>query len=304
MNVNAITLPQQDARKLLGAANADAALLYLYIAAGNDPGKAGEDLRLPDSRLNCAGAILRQLGLWPEVLPTKILAGERPNYSENDVLDAMERDMDFRSLYGEVQRLLGRNLNTEELKILLGFYKGKTLRCVRGFLRYLGLPGDVISLLVCYCKERARKRGSLRNPSLRTIEKEAYQWAEQGIDTLEAASAYIQTQNQRESQMTSLMSLLQIRGRNLTAAEERYAGAWLTMGFDADAIREAYERTCLNTGGLNWAYMNKILTRWQQAGFHTLEQVRAGDQKNLPKGASGQLGAAELEAIQNILQEG
>lgn len=292
MNVNAITLPQQDVRKLLGAANADAALLYLYIAAGNDPGKAGEDLRLPDSRLNCAGAILRQLGLWPEVLPTKILAGERPNYSENDVLDAMEQDMDFRSLYGEVQRLLGRNLNTEELKILLGF------------VRYLGLPGDVISLLVCYCKERARKRGSLRNPSLRTIEKEAYQWAEQGIDTLEAASAYIQTQNQRESQMTSLMSLLQIRGRNLTAAEERYAGAWLTMGFDADAIREAYERTCLNTGGLNWAYMNKILTRWQQAGFHTLEQVRAGDQKNLPKGASGQLGAAELEAIQNILQEG
>lgn len=292
MNVNAITLPQQDVRKLLGAANADAALLYLYIAAGNDPGKAGEDLRLPDSRLNCAGAILRQLGLWPEVLPTKILAGERPNYSENDVLDAMEQDMDFRSLYGEVQRLLGRNLNTEELKILLGF------------VRYLGLPGDVISLLVCYCKERARKRGSLRNPSLRTIEKEAYQWAEQGIDTLEAASAYIQTQNQRESQMASLMSLLQIRGRNLTAAEERYAGAWLTMGFDADAIREAYERTCLNTGGLNWAYMNKILTRWQQAGFHTLEQVRAGDQKNLPKGASGQLGAAELEAIQNILQEG
>ena len=95
--------------------------------------------------------------------------------------------MDFRSLYGEVQRLLGRNLNTEELKILLGF------------VRYLGLPGDVISLLVCYCKERARKRGSLRNPSLRTVEKEAYQWAEQGIDTLEAASAYIQTQNQRES---------------------------------------------------------------------------------------------------------
>ena len=35
MKVNAITLPQQDARKLLGAANADAALLYLYIACGN-----------------------------------------------------------------------------------------------------------------------------------------------------------------------------------------------------------------------------------------------------------------------------
>lgn len=163
-------------------------------------------------------------------------------------------------------------------------------------MRYLGLPGDVISLLVCYCKERARKRGSLRNPSLRTIEKEAYQWAEQGIDTLEAASAYIQTQNQRESQMTSLMSLLQIRGRNLTAAEERYAGAWLTMGFDADAIREAYERTCLNTGGLNWAYMNKFSPAGSRPGSIPWSRSRAGDQKNLPKGASGQLGEAELEA--------
>ena len=105
--------------------------------------------------------------------------------------------------------------------------------------------------------------------------------------------------------MTSLMSLLQIRGRNLTAAEERYAGAWLTMGFDADAIREAYERTCLNTGGLNWAYMNKILQRWQQQGFHRAEDVRTGDRKTgVPKGASGQLGEAELEAIQKVLQEG
>ena len=292
MVTDSITVSETDLRKLLGAASPDAALLYLYISCGNDPDRAGEDLNLGASRLSCAAASLRQLGLWPEERTVRIAPGERPDYTERDVLTTMDSDASFRGLYGEIQRLLGRNLNTEELKILLGF------------VRYLGLPGDVISLLVCYCKERARKRGSLRNPSLRTIEKEAYQWAEQGIDTLEAASAYIQTQNQRESQMTSLMSLLQIRGRNLTAAEERYAGAWLTMGFDADAIREAYERTCLNTGGLNWAYMNKILIRWQQAGFHTLEQVRAGDQKNLPKGASGQLGAAELEAIQSILQEG
>ena len=64
----------------------------------------------------------------------------------------------------------------------------------------------------------------------------------------------------------------------------------------------AYERTCLNTGGLNWAYMNKILQRWNQQGLRTAEEVRGGDRK-LPKGASGQLGSAELEAIQRVLQE-
>ena len=119
----------------------------------------------------------------------------------------MEQDSSFRGLYGEVQRLLGRNLNTEELKILLGF------------VRYLNLPADVISVLVCYCKDRARRRGSNRNPSLRTIEKEAYAWAEAGIDTMEEASAFIQAQNVRNSSLHRLMELLQIRGRNLTPAE-------------------------------------------------------------------------------------
>ena len=286
-----MTISQADVRKLLGAANGDAALLYLYIAAGHAPEQAEAQLHFQGNRFPAAAATLRQLGLWPEERPSHILPGERPSYSETDVLQAMDRDLDFRSLYGEVQRLLGRSLNTEELKILLGF------------VRYLGLPGDVISLLVCYCKERARQRGSLRNPSLRTIEKEAYAWAERGIDTIEEAAAFIQNQNLRSSRLRELMELLQIRGRSLTAAEERYALAWLEMGFDQAAIRQAYERTCLNTGNLNWPYMNKILTRWHEAGLHTLEQIQSGDKKPVPKGASGRLGQAELEAIQHILQE-
>ena len=67
----------------------------------------------------------------------------------------------------------------------------------------------------------------------------------------------------------------------------------------------AYERTCLNTGGLNWAYMNKIIQRWHQQGLRTAEAVRSGDRRDaVPRGASGELGAAELEAIQRVLQEG
>lgn len=292
MNTVDLSIEQSDMRKLLGAASGDAALLYLYLRSGNDPAQAAQALHLSESRLSCAGATLRQLGLWQEERKA-VIAGERPSYSEKDVLSAMDTDRDFRSLYGEIQRLLGRNLNTEELKIILGF------------VRYLGLAPDVVCVLVCYCKERARKKGSLRNPSLRTIEKEAYAWAEQGIDTMEEAAAFIQNQNIRNSQLGKLMKTLQIRGRNLTAGEERYARQWLDMGFDMEAIEIAYDRTCVNTGGLNWAYMNRILTRWHEAGWLTAEQVRTSDQKpKVPKGASGQLGAAELEAIQKVLREG
>ncbi len=293
MLTESLKLSQSDVRKLLSAASPDGALLYIYLKSGNRLETAENDLHLNASRLSCAAATLRQLGLFVEDRVSHIAPGERPSYSEHDVLEAMDSDGSFRGLYGEVQRLLGRSLNTEELKILLGF------------VRYLGLPADVISVLVCYCKDRARQRGSLRNPSLRTIEKEAYAWAERGIDTVEEAAAFIQAQNVRNSRLYRLMNILQIRGRSLTAAEERYAQSWLDMGMDEEMISMAYERTCLNTGGLNWAYMNKILQRWHEQGFHTAEDVRSGDQKGgMPKGASGQLGAAELEAIQRVLREG
>ena len=292
MNIESVKISQGDVRKLLSAASPDAALLYIFLNSGNRPEEAAGALNLSESRLGCAAATLRQLGLWPEERPSHIAPGERPSYSEKDVLSAMDTDSSFRGLYGEVQRLLGRALNTEELKILLGF------------VRYLGLPADVISVLVCYCKDRARRQGRLRNPSLRTIEKEAYAWAERGIDSVEEAAAFIQAQNVRNSRLYRLMNILQIRGRSLTAAEERYAQSWLDMDFDEESISMAYERTCLNTGGLNWAYMNKILLRWHEQGLHTAEAVRSGDQKPVPRGASGQLGQAEMDAIQRVLREG
>ena len=209
--------------KLLCAQNPDAALLYLYIKDGNDPQQAAQKLGYTQTRYACASATLHQLGLWTEQKQTR-LPGEQPQYTEVDVLGAMDTDVDFRALYGEVQRLLGKNLNTEELKILLGF------------VRYLGMGADVIVLLVCYCKDQAKKLGKTRVPGLRTIEKEAYKWADMGIDTMEEAAAYVKQQNLRFSQVGRIMDILQIRGRTLTAPEKRYLKQWLEMGFEEEAI--------------------------------------------------------------------
>lgn len=290
MQSTALNIERLDMQKLLGAASGDAALLYLYLKSGNDPQSAARELQMSQSRLSCAGATLRQLGLWQED-KLRIVPGERPVYSETDVMAAMESDRDFQYLYSEVQRLLGKALNTEEMKVILGF------------VRYLGMSPDVVCVLICYCKDRARQRGNLRNPSLHAIEKEAYRWAEEGIDTMEEASAYIQAQNLRASRIGELMRQLQIYGRKLTPSEEKYARQWLDWGLSMDAIALAYDRTCLNTGGMNWSYMNKILKRWQEAGLLTAEQVKTGDKKPAQQGAVGQLGNAELENIQRLLRE-
>lgn len=289
MNDTDLKLDSNQLRRLLGAANPDAALLWLYLRSGNDAKNAVQELNMCQSRVTAAMAMLRQLGLWQEDKPL-FVPGQRPNYTERDVMTTMDSDNAFRSLYGEVQRRLGRALNTEEIKILLAM------------VRYLGLPEEVVAMLVSYCQEQARQRGR-RAPSLRSIEKLAYVWAEQGIDTLEEAAAYIQKENIRNTRMSRLLGLLQIRGRNLTAAEERFANAWLEMGMEDAAIAMAYEKTCLNTGGLNWAYMNKILVSWHEAGLHTVAAIREGDRKAGTKSGKRELDAEELAAIQRMMKE-
>ncbi len=293
MNINPVSIPAEDVHKLLGAASGDGALLYLYIKSGNDLADAAASLRMSEERISCAAATLRQLGLW-QTQERVLLSGERPSYTEQDVLQTLETSPGFRRLYGEVQRRLGRTLATEELKILLSF------------VNYLGLPEDVICVLVSYCQDRARQRGSLRNPALRTIEKEAYAWAEQGIDTLEAAAAFIHRQNVYHSRLSGLTRQLQIHGRSLTAAEEKYARQWLDMGFEDEVIGMAYERTCLNTGGLNWAYMHKILLRWKDSGFKTAGDVKNGDRKpgTMTQKGDRKLDSDEQAAIERMLQEG
>lgn len=285
-----LAIPISDAQKLVSLCSGDAALLYLYLHSGGNYPAAQEALHLPQARCACALAQLRQAGLVRDIpQSTPVPLAERPSYSERDVEQAMHADNAFRTLYGEVQSQLGKALNIEELKILLGFN------------RYLGLPAEVITLLICYCKERARQRGSLRTPSLRTIEKEAYLWHDQGITTYEEAAAYVAQQSQRNSRIGHLAEILQIHGRRLTEAESRYAGQWLDMGFDDGALKAAYERTCLNTGGLSWAYMNKILLRWHENGLHTAAQLQAGDRSaaNAPR----TLDSDEQAAIRRMMQE-
>lgn len=290
-----INLPLNSVRKLLGAANADAALLFLYLYANRPANEAGKALNMNPDRLRRAGACLRQLGLLPE--PPRVIerVPEKPVYTEDDVLREMNRGAEFSLLVQEAQRRLGRVLSTEEMKVLLSLSD------------YLGLPLDVIALLIVYCIQKNRTRGVQRAPSIRSIEKEAYYWADHGIDTLEDAAAYSQNQLKLQSQIGEIRNDLQLEGRRLTMAEENYVRQWLDLGFCKPEIHLAYEKTCLNKGALVWPYMNRILLSWHEKGLHTLAQIEAGDtspgRRNQVKSGSGSAGAQIKAAYERLLAE-
>lgn len=280
-----INLPTEQVRMLLIAGDGDAALLYLWLRGGK-----AMPCPLTGERLVRAKATLTRLGLEEE--QEKPLRREvRPTYTEDDVTKQLQTGKAFGQLVGEAQRILGRVLSTEELKCLLSIQE------------YLRLPLDVVSILISYCVQRNRARG-VRAPSMRTIEKEAYRWSDEGVDCLDTAVRFVQMQMARQSRHGRIAAILQISGRRLTQAEENYVNQWVDWGFGDDAIRLAYEKTCLNTGSLKWPYLNSILSSWHEKGLRTVEEIRKGDgggKKTEEKKPA--LGESELEILRRLRKQ-
>ena len=61
-------------------------------------------------------------------------------------------------------------------------------------------------------------------------------------------------------------------------AERRYITQWMDMGFPPETVALAYERTVFYKKDMNWRYLNGILRRWHEAGWHSVHQVEQGEQ--------------------------
>ena len=285
-----LLIPQKDAQRLMEVPSGDVCLLYLYlVAAGNPLPQAAKALHMTPERISATTKELQRRGLWAESAPATAHYGERPNYSGADVQKAINSDALFPALCTEVQQILKKPLTQEEMKIILSFRN------------YLGLPPEIITILLHYCKDMVGKN---MTPSLFMVEREAYRWAECGINTMEKASAYIASENKIRYAIKQLKEVLQIYSRPLSKPEEAYLRSWLEMGFDAAAIEQAYGMTCEHCGQLQWKYLDSILNRWHKAGVHTASEVKAGS-KNAGDHKDGrrELDEDEIAAIQRMMRE-
>ena len=180
----------------------------------------------------------------------------------------LEESADFRRLTAEVERKLGKRLTTADLSALLGLYD------------YLGLPSDVIYLLVCHCAERTAGRfGPGRRPTLRQIEREGYAWARRGIDTQAAAVEYLRDYGRKREAVPAYMRALRLGDRLPVREEEKFLLQWLEWGFPPEAAALAYEKTVLKCHEFKWSYCNGILRRWHEAGLHTVDEIEARDKR-------------------------
>jgi DnaD/phage-associated family protein len=280
-----LSISLQDADRLISAGSGDAALLYLYILRRGgklDREKARTELGL-GKRLDAAVSTLQKLCMvqLPGGIPVpegeRLAPGsaeETPTYTVADVERAAETVAGFRELLDETAKRLRRLLSTNDLLILYGLYDD------------LGMQPEVILVVISWCvQESERRYGPGKRITLRQIEKEAYIWQNGGIVTLEQAEKHVQDLLDRRQECKAAARCLGIRNRELVPSEEKYIRAWLDMGFKAEAIGEAYERTILKKNELAWPYLNRILENWHKKDLHTLEKILEGDprEKNTPK---------------------
>lgn len=300
------------ARRLLEAGDGDAALLYIAVLRSKGSGddeKLRAQLRWPPQRFQHALDALARQGLiaMPNRPPVPAAppepakpADQRPEYTRADMVRALE-GAEFAALTGAVEDKLGKKLTTPDLAVLLGLYD------------QLGLPADVIFLLVSFCAERTAKQyGEGRRPTLRQIEKEGYTWARLGLMSQESAAAYIKKYHRSREALPQLMRLLRLGDRSPSPSEERYLLSWHGMGFAPEAIECAYDRTILKCKELKWPYMNKILCSWHQKGLHTLPEIQAGDrpaasrrggtQPPAPRRETGKAAQEDMARMEKYLQ--
>ena len=186
----------------------------------------------------------------------KLISSARPEYSPAELAVYMQKSESMKKLFQSAQQKLGKMLNHNDMSLLFSFHD------------WLGLPVDVIELLLSYCTANG-------HCGMRYIEKVALGWAEEGINPEDKAVEYI------ELRKTGFRTIMKAFGQNRlpVAAEENYMKTWLQeYKLPMDVVKMACERTVMQTGKASFAYAEKILKSWKDAGVKSVEDVAALDQ--------------------------
>ena len=171
-------------------------------------------------------------------------------------------DEELKILVGEAQSVLGKTLSNSDIATLLMLKD----TC--------GLPLDVILMLIQYAI-------SIDKGNMRTVEKLGVRWADDGVDSVEAAENKIRQATQRTKCYSIVATAFGLKNAGSPSKKQLdYCSAWITeWKFSPEMLREAYERCVDAKGEMKFNYIDGILRRWHAAGIHNLSELKASEQK-------------------------
>lgn len=172
-------------------------------------------------------------------------------YPQNQIQEFCGME-DVRSLIYVTEHYLGKTLSKNDVNTLIYLYDE------------LHFPVDLIEYLIEYCVSNDHR-------SMRYIEKTALGWASSGISSVKEAKA---STSKYKRVYYDILRLFGVTNRNPVDSEIEYMSRWLDeFCFDLDIIKEAIDRTIINTGKISYSYADSILKDWRSKNVHHLSDI-------------------------------
>ncbi len=185
---------------------------------------------------------------------------ELPMYSGEELAEKLtENGSSLALLIDRCQQMAGKMFNPTDVSRLVGLCD------------YLGLETEYIELLYSYCIEKGKN-------SLGYLEKTARNLFSEGVETAKALQHYLEKKRVCDALEPFVRRMLGLGERTLTGKEKGMLNRWAEAGYPKDVLQLAYESMIASAGKVSFAYMDKILLRWSEAGYTTKAQVEAGQQ--------------------------
>lgn len=197
----------------------------------------------------------------------------------------LSEDTELKILVSEAQTALGKTLSNSDTSTLLMLKD----TC--------GLPLDVVLMLIQYCI-------SIDKGNMRTIEKIGISWADDGVNSVEAADNKIRYSKQLSSYFSTVSSAFGMKNvGSPTKKQLEYSRMWVgEWKFSHEMLREAYERCVDKKGTMQFNYINGILKKWNSLGIKNIDELKKleANQSTKPTSHKASYDIDELEKI-NIL---
>ena len=191
--------------------------------------------------------------------PVNVNTGEFPKSAKSSYSPARIRQLreqeDIKQLLYIVEEYIGKPLTSTEMGTILYIYSD------------LSFSSELIEYLVEYCVSNNHR-------SLHYIEKVAFNWHEDGIDTVAKAKETAKIKNTRTLSVTKSFGL----NRDITPAEMEFVNRWYDeYGFDKKLVEEACRRTIITTNKPSFTYADGILKKWYSAHIQTMDDLKTLD---------------------------
>lgn len=167
-------------------------------------------------------------------------------------IDAFRAQKEIKSLLFIAEQYLGKTLTHSEMEAITYFYDT------------LHMSADLIEYLLETCVENGHK-------SMHYIQKVAFSWVEEGIETVSQAKEKSAVYNKN---CYTVLNAFGIKNRGPATSELAFIRKWAEeYGFSPDILEEACRRTISATHQPSFEYADSILTKWHENNIRHLKDI-------------------------------